>query len=115
MPSGARRAQPVERKALNLVVVGLSPTVGALSLQDITAPFNHGLCIPPCHVSMSLSKAAAACATSCRRPSEFIHHRIPPAAPTAAHLRDVRPHQQAAFLQGATPVGGVPHCRQEPA
>ena len=27
--SGARLAQPVERKALNLVVVGSSPTVGA--------------------------------------------------------------------------------------
>ena len=26
--TGARLAQPVERKALNLVVVGLSPTVG---------------------------------------------------------------------------------------
>ena len=29
----ARLAQSVERKALNLVVVGLSPTVGVVELQ----------------------------------------------------------------------------------
>ena len=32
MAATARLAQPAERKALNLVVVGSSPTVGAFSL-----------------------------------------------------------------------------------
>jgi hypothetical protein len=37
----ARLAQPVERKALNLVVVGSSPTVGALpiDLREISSSF----------------------------------------------------------------------------
>ena len=36
--SGARLAQPVERKALNLVVVGSSPTVGAAAETLAAAP-----------------------------------------------------------------------------
>ena len=40
----ARLAQSAERKALNLVVVGSSPTVGAFLLFEIVLGFNDCVC-----------------------------------------------------------------------
>ena len=40
----ARLAQPVERKALNLVVVGSSPTVGVYALLFGVRGARHGFC-----------------------------------------------------------------------
>ena len=43
----ARLAQPVERKALNLVVVGSSPTVGVLADSQLSAVPPHRRCQRP--------------------------------------------------------------------
>ena len=45
--SEARLAQPAERKALNLVVVGLSPTVGVLADSQLSAVPPHRRCQRP--------------------------------------------------------------------
>ena len=63
--SGARLAQSVERKALNLVVVGLSPTVGVSFPQLAALPDSKEDETPPSSGTTHSSLEGPAQARSC--------------------------------------------------